>query len=273
MRYEITLEHSGTFGYHPRRDAAHSIDLGPYGLLVVDEPGEPQTDSEVALVFDAFGEAVPLTVIPSGEGHTGHSHADVNRTWTVNGLLSAEVHVAPATTIRARLLNASSAGYFALGLTGVHADSDGGTHPEPSPLRQIAADQGLLPSLHTARPLLLPPGDRAEAWYRFTVTLGASAAQPQTARRILRALSPIGVAWADDYIHPVVLRQFDTGGGGHIEIHPDPQALPIERTQSAAVDLVIPVGSGLKIYPVIEGEVGNLSSTTSSTPATPTHMH
>lgn len=166
QRYRVRLERSGTFWYHPRRDTARSIDLGLYGLLIVDEPGEPQTDSEVALVLDAFGETVPVSVAPGGDGHTGHSHADINRTWVVNGLLAPVVTVAAGTSIRARVLNASNAGYLALGLTGPAAPSgDGGASEHGGallPLRQIAAGQGLLPSLRSAAPLLIGPGDRAE---------------------------------------------------------------------------------------------------------------
>lgn len=112
------------------------------------------------------------------------------------------------------------------------------------------------------------------AYYRFTLTLGDAEIVPaSSAARLLRALWPEGQAFAHAGAHGEILALFDTSEAGKVEMHPDPRAVALERATGAVVELVVPVGSGLKIYKLLEGDVGNLPSPVGEAAPAPTHSH
>lgn len=135
--YTQTIDQTGTFFFHPHFDSARTVDLGLYGMLVVQDPTEPVADHDLELVFDSWGEHNP-------DGHT-HGFDTVGDPWTVNGLSDPVVPVAAGETVRARVLNASNMGYLAL-----------------RDVRVIGGDQGLLAEPQQVELLVLGPGDRAE---------------------------------------------------------------------------------------------------------------
>jgi FtsP/CotA-like multicopper oxidase with cupredoxin domain len=150
--YSFVVDRPGTFWYHPHVDSHRQVDLGLYGLLVVDDPAEPPADAELLLVFDAWDEA-------RGDGGDagvgaqdkleGHAHGGALPVlWSVNGVLGGEVRPRGGQRVRVRMLNASITGYLTLTWPG---------------LRQIGSDQGLLPELAQPGSIELAPGDRAEA--------------------------------------------------------------------------------------------------------------
>jgi FtsP/CotA-like multicopper oxidase with cupredoxin domain len=133
-RYEFTVDRAGTYWYHPHMDTEHQVDLGLYGVIVVEEPSEPAID-DVVVVLDSIGES---------EGIDHHS-TPLRVEWTANDLVDPIVR--GAGPLRLRFVNVSNAGYADL------------AWPD---MRQIASDQGLLSALDTSDHELLVPGDRAD---------------------------------------------------------------------------------------------------------------
>ncbi|MEC9073370.1 MAG: multicopper oxidase family protein, partial [Myxococcota bacterium] len=147
--YEVPLTRAGTFWYHPHFDTERQVDLGLYGVLVVEDPAEPSVSTgdverELVLVFDGWEEATDHS---HPEGTDGHTHAYDLPTWTVNGQRRPTYTLPGGSRIRARLVNSSNTGYLSL------------RWPD---MRVIALDQGLLTGPQSPETLVMAPGDRAE---------------------------------------------------------------------------------------------------------------
>ena len=140
--YEFTLNAAGTFWYHPHFDTARQVDLGLYGVLIVEDPAEPAADAELVVVFDDWSEEPDPDAVAHGHG-VGSPDP-----WVVSGATAPTAALPAGSVVRLRLLNASNTAYLDLRWPG---------------LRQIAADQGLLPAMAQPPSLVLAPGDRAEA--------------------------------------------------------------------------------------------------------------
>jgi FtsP/CotA-like multicopper oxidase with cupredoxin domain len=142
--YTFVAERAGTFWYHPHFDTERQVDLGLYGMFVVEDPTDPPV-AALELVLDTVASADA----PAG-GHGGAASG-----WTVNSAAQggrAKVTTGPA---RVRLVNTSNDGYAAL----------------VGPLRVIGADQGLAAAIVEEPLLVLAPGDRAELELLATTTL------------------------------------------------------------------------------------------------------
>ncbi|MBX2803508.1 MAG: multicopper oxidase family protein [Myxococcales bacterium] len=140
FRYEFPLTQAGTFWYHPHFDTERQVDLGLYGVLVVEDPADPPTDSELVVVLDVPAEvklanADPHLVDPTGEV-------------TLNGWVDPEIEVPAGSTVRVRLVNASGSRVVWL-----------------RDVEQVGSDQGLLPALH-AGDVVVAPGDRVDLQWR-----------------------------------------------------------------------------------------------------------
>ncbi|MFZ5479959.1 MAG: multicopper oxidase family protein [Myxococcota bacterium] len=159
--YTLPLETAGTFWYHPHVDVDRQVDLGLYGFLVVEDPGEPVMD-ELLVAFDTWSELdeeegdAAKDEHDHGMGDHGTPVDPDTLTWTANGV------VLPSASfdgpVRARLLNASNTSYLDLSGVGL----------------RIAGEQGLLDTSDTSGHVLLGPGDRAELEWTRTVSLEAS---------------------------------------------------------------------------------------------------
>jgi FtsP/CotA-like multicopper oxidase with cupredoxin domain len=137
FRFQVT--ESGTFWYHPHLDADHQVDLGLYGVLVVDDPAEPVLEHDIVVVWDTWNED------PEADVHTTPDPAEV--VWTANGVVQPQLELAAGDRVRMRMINVSNLSYLDLTWPG---------------LRQIGGDQGLIGALAEPASLLLAPGDRAE---------------------------------------------------------------------------------------------------------------
>jgi len=139
--YTFTLERAGTFWYHPHFDTERQVDLGLYGVLIVEDPGEPAAEDELVLVFDTWSEVHDHdTTDPMDH----HGIVDLPTTWTVNGLITPVYPADGGERVRVRSVNVSNTGYLDL----------------PA-MRRIAGDQGLAAGIDVEE-TLLGPGDRAE---------------------------------------------------------------------------------------------------------------
>jgi FtsP/CotA-like multicopper oxidase with cupredoxin domain len=137
--YTFTATQAGTFWYHPHLDVEHQVDLGLYGAIVVENPEDPLVERDLVVVWDAWAEADPA------DAHTAPDPGTLR--WTANGGIAPRVELAAGEVVRVRMINASNAGYLDLSWPG---------------LRQIGADQGLLPAPVEPTSVLLAPGDRAD---------------------------------------------------------------------------------------------------------------
>lgn len=147
FRYAFLLRRAGTFWYHPHFDTARQVDLGLYGVLVVEDPTEPAVDDGLILVFDTDDDVGP----PSDRQR--HGRARLRPRWRLNG---GETPVAwrgvGGSRVRVRVLNASNTDYLDL------------QWPQ---MVQIASDQGLLSAEARPEHLVIAPGDRAEFVWRL----------------------------------------------------------------------------------------------------------
>lgn len=145
--YMFSPPRPGTYWYHPHFNTARQVDGGLKGMLIVEEPSEPQPE-DVVLIFDADAEHQP-------EARHAHGHARIVTEWVVNGIRDAELRIPGGTVVRARMLNASNVGYLALRTSG---------------MTQIGSDQGLLAAAIEPESVLLAPGDRADFEWRIGET-------------------------------------------------------------------------------------------------------
>ena len=149
--YEVPLEQTGTFWYHPHFDTNRQVDMGLYGVLIVEDPDEDGAfDEDLVLVLDDWIDRVDEV---GEEGAVDHGMALGEGLWAVNGLVQPLLELEGGTAVRARVLNAANEGYVALGL-----QDDG----EDRTLARIAGDQGLLEALAEDERVVLAPGDRIE---------------------------------------------------------------------------------------------------------------
>lgn len=148
---QFTVEQAGTFWYHPHHDSDRQVDLGLYGLVIVEDPDEPALD-ELLVVLDADAEsadpAADTGASTTGEeaGHAHGAHGTAGA-WLVNGARLPEATLAADRPLRVRLLNASNTAYAWL---------------DTAAATVLALDQGRLPAPMSTDRLLLAPGDRAE---------------------------------------------------------------------------------------------------------------
>jgi len=145
--YSFPLTQAGTFWYHPHFDTDSQVDLGLYGMLVVEEEEEPQLDFELLLVMDSFRESKHME-----QSEHVHSHGEsLIRTWLVNGEKEPEIVIPSGSLVRVRMLNASNMGYLDL------------SWPE---MRVIGMDQGLFGGTRSPDSVVMVPGDRVEVEWR-----------------------------------------------------------------------------------------------------------
>lgn len=152
FEYRFTLQHAGTFWYHPHFNTEQQVDAGLFGLLIVEDPAEPSAPQvdELLLVFDAEAEfQAGIDELPDRDpGRPAHGHGGRAMFWTINGARApARWSARGGQTVRVRMLNVSNTGYLMVRWPG---------------MRQIASDQGLLAAARTPDSVVLTPGDRAE---------------------------------------------------------------------------------------------------------------
>ena len=141
--YTYTVDRAVTAWYHPHFDTVHQVDLGLYGVFVVDDPGEPAVDRDLVVVMDDWaalqGDAAYADAVHGAHGMEGW--------WTANGVVAPALPVTGGETLRLRVLNASNHGYLDLSMAGAQV---------------LARDQGLLPAPEPVAGEVLGPGDRVE---------------------------------------------------------------------------------------------------------------
>lgn len=142
---EIPLEQEGTFWFHPHYDTDRQVDLGLYGMLVVEDPettkhpflGYPKR----FLVFDDWN--VQHLFSDLEENQSEHSHLYQEGIWLVNQMYMPQIIVDQPTIFH--VVNASNQGYLDIYW--------------PNAL-WIGGEQGYFGSYQEANHIVLAPGDR-----------------------------------------------------------------------------------------------------------------
>lgn len=149
--YEFVVPDAGTFWYHSHHNETRQMERGMYGALVVEENAGPTVDAERVLMIDdmkleanqEFTNGNFLSRwIERHDGRQGETHL-------VNGRENDVIEMDAGQVERWRLVNASSARYFRLFLSGRN-------------FQLIATDGGLIERPVELTELLLVPGERAD---------------------------------------------------------------------------------------------------------------
>jgi FtsP/CotA-like multicopper oxidase with cupredoxin domain len=148
--YEFTPKDPGTFWFHPHVRGSEQVEKGLYGVLIVEDPEDPEYTQDVVWVVDDW------RITPAGKlderFNTGHDLSHDGR-WgnviTVNGSVDEQLHVKPGERIRLRLVNVSNARVYV---------------PDFSPLEAglIAADGMPVSGVSSATGIELAPGNRID---------------------------------------------------------------------------------------------------------------
>ncbi|MCO6478838.1 MAG: multicopper oxidase family protein, partial [Phaeodactylibacter sp.] len=152
FEYRFIVPDAGTFWYHSHANETQQMERGLYGALIVEDPGDPVFDAERVLMIDDMkltdkgeftrpGWAFPR-LVERHDGREGDTLLINGRTDTVIGMHAGQLE-------RWRFINAASARYFVLHLSG-------------KPFRIIGSDGGLLESAQTATEVLITPGERVD---------------------------------------------------------------------------------------------------------------
>lgn len=121
FEYSFVAPDAGTFWYHAHNNSPEQVGRGLYGPLIVEEPTKIEIDREEVLVLDDW-LVDPETAQIAPNFAAGHdmSHAGrIGNYITTNGEYQLGLDVRQNDRLRLRLINASNARVFALGLDGL----------------------------------------------------------------------------------------------------------------------------------------------------------
>lgn len=119
--YDFVAPDAGTYWYHAHNKSVEQVARGLYGPLIVEEPQAPDVDQDLTLMLDDW-RLDPETAQITGDFDNGHdlSHAGrLGNLVTVNGGFDPAYSVQRHERLRMRLINASNARIFDLGLDGL----------------------------------------------------------------------------------------------------------------------------------------------------------
>jgi FtsP/CotA-like multicopper oxidase with cupredoxin domain len=157
------LRDAGTYWYHPHLDSSAQVGRGLYGAIVVEDPNDPKElgDDLVLVVSDASltetGELVPAD---SG-GSFGDLFGREGSVVLVNGKVHPKLKVRAGKQQRWRIVNASRARYFNVGL-------------RDHRFVRLGGDNGLAARSSDTYALKVTPGERADAVFTPVDAPGAT---------------------------------------------------------------------------------------------------
>jgi FtsP/CotA-like multicopper oxidase with cupredoxin domain len=150
--YRFVVPDAGTFWYHSHANETFQMERGMYGGLIVEEETEVVTDGEKVFLMDDMKLSASYEFTKPGwfiprimERHDGRE----GDTLLINGKENPIISIAGGQAERWRFINASSARYIVLHLSGKRFNI-------------IGTDGGLLEKAKTVNQILLTPGERIE---------------------------------------------------------------------------------------------------------------
>ncbi|MCB9056350.1 MAG: multicopper oxidase family protein [Chitinophagales bacterium] len=151
FEYRFVVPDAGTFWYHSHYNETVQMERGMYGALIVEDENDPVFDAEKVLVIDDVklnannefkkGNAIQRWI----ERHDGRQ----GKTILVNGKEKPVIRINAGQTERWRFINASSARYVRLSLSGKE-------------FRIIGTDGGLIEKPIEVNEVLITPGERID---------------------------------------------------------------------------------------------------------------
>lgn len=118
--YDFVVPDAGTYWYHSHNQSTEQVARGLYGPLIVEETDAPDVDAEHVLVLDDWLlEASGQLFGDFGSRHERSHAGRVGNYITTNGMSAYGVDAKRHQRLRLRLINASNARIFELGLQGL----------------------------------------------------------------------------------------------------------------------------------------------------------
>jgi len=119
--YDFAVPDAGTYWFHSHNRSAEQVARGLYGALIVEEPEAPDVDREEILILDDWLlNPETAQIDPEFEAPHDRSHAGRRGNFiATNGRPDFELSVQRNERLRLRLINASNARVFELGLQGL----------------------------------------------------------------------------------------------------------------------------------------------------------
>ncbi|NVO54858.1 multicopper oxidase family protein [Rhodobacteraceae bacterium B1Z28] len=119
--YEFTVPDAGTYWYHAHNKSMEQVARGLYGPLIVEEATPPDVDQDLVLMLNDW-RLDPETTQIVDDFDNGHdlSHAGrLGNLVTINGAFDPAYSVKRHERLRLRLVNASNARIYDIGLDGL----------------------------------------------------------------------------------------------------------------------------------------------------------
>lgn len=151
FEYIFTVPDAGTYWYHSHHNETEQVERGMYGALIVEDDGEPVLDAERVLVLDDMKLEKDNSFTKGNlisrwmERHDGRE----GNVTLVNGSEDYQIHMHAGQRERWRIINAASARYFRLSLSG-------------KTFTIIGTDGGLVEKPKLATEILMTPGERVD---------------------------------------------------------------------------------------------------------------
>lgn len=137
--YDFEVPDAGTYWYHSHNRSYEQVARGLHGALIVEEPDAIDVDrDEVLLLDDWLIDTDTAQLFPEFEDPHSRSHGGrIGNLTTTNGIYDRMMTVQRHERLRLRLINASNARIFELGLQGLEGwivALDGMPLPAPEPI-------------------------------------------------------------------------------------------------------------------------------------------
>jgi FtsP/CotA-like multicopper oxidase with cupredoxin domain len=152
FEYDFVVKDAGTYWYHPHTDSSAQVGQGLYGAFVVTDPNDPrELGDDLVLVVSDASVAVSGEFLPTDSGGTfGDLFGREGSVVLVNGKANPTLKVRAGKQQRWRIINASRARYFSVGL-------------RDHRFVRLGGDNGLAARSSDAYSLKITPGERADA--------------------------------------------------------------------------------------------------------------
>lgn len=144
--YQFTPKDAGTFWFHPHLNAAEQIERGLQGVLIVEDPHEPQYSQDLAWVLDDWLlEKSAKIREPFVTGHDLMHDGRWGNVSSVNGKYQPTIPVKAGERLRIRMINAANGRVFEPSFPDLSATViavDGMPVQEPFPLQSFLVAPG-----------------------------------------------------------------------------------------------------------------------------------
>ncbi len=150
--YSFVPKDAGTFWFHPHVRGAEQVEKGLYGTLIVEDPSEPQFDSDTVFVVDDWrlqqnGQIDPRFVTNHDLAHDGRWGNAI----TVNGSTNKQASFSAGASNRLRFVNTSNGRVYRLDFGGLANNA-----------QVIAVDGMKVGEVFPAQGFELAPGNRVD---------------------------------------------------------------------------------------------------------------